>query len=103
MAPQAPSRGRLSSVASSGSSRTASPASKQRSPVRVASIDGCGDDVVLILGRCLGFASAHLAELVDALVLGTSDFGCASSSLAVGIPFPRLVSLVAAGNTGIFR
>ncbi len=27
---------------------------------------------------------AHLAELVDALVLGTSDFGCAGSSPAVG-------------------
>ena len=29
---------------------------------------------------------AHLAELVDALVLGTSDFGRGSSSLPVGIP-----------------
>ena len=28
---------------------------------------------------------AHLAELVDALVLGTSDFGRGSSSLPVGI------------------
>ena len=30
-------------------------------------------------------ALAHLAELVDALVLGTSDFGRGSSSLPVGI------------------
>ena len=53
--------------------------------------------------RAASFGLAGVAELVDALVLGTSDFGCASSSLAVGIPFPRLVLLVAAGNTGIFR
>lgn len=33
-------------------------------------------------------SKAHLAELVDALVLGTSDFGRGSSSLPVGIPKP---------------
>lgn len=50
---------------------------------------------VLILVRCLKLRSAHLAELVDALVLGTSGFGRGGSSPPVGIPFPNLVSLTA--------
>ena len=36
---------------------------------------------------------AHLAELVDALVLGTSDFGRGSSSLPVGIFYLNSTSL----------
>ena len=36
---------------------------------------------------------AHLAELVDALVLGTSDFGRGSSSLPVGIFLIKLYKL----------
>ena len=45
----------------------------------------------VILGRCLKLSPAHLAELVDALVLGTSGFGRGGSSPPVGIHFPNLV------------
>ena len=44
-----------------------------------------------ILDLCLELRSAHLAELVDALVLGTSGFGRGGSSPPVGIRFPNLV------------
>ena len=37
---------------------------------------------------------AHLAELVDALVLGTSDFGRGSSSLPVGIFYLSCTGLI---------
>ena len=45
-----------------------------------------------IVGRSLELSLAHLAELVDALVLGTSGFGRGGSSPPVGIPFPNLVA-----------
>ncbi len=48
-----------------------------------------------ILVLCLKLQPAHLAELVDALVLGTSGFGRGGSSPPVGIRFPNLVSLTA--------
>ena len=46
---------------------------------------------VPIVGRSLELGLAHLAELVDALVLGTSGFGRGGSSPPVGIPFPTVV------------
>ena len=40
----------------------------------------------------VGLGRAHLAELVDALVLGTSGFGRGGSSPPVGILFSSLVA-----------
>ncbi len=60
-----------------------------------------------ILDLYLELRSAHLAELVDALVLGTSGFGRGGSSPPVGIRFPNLVSrtavsqLLSADDTGL--
>ena len=52
-----------------------------------------------ILVACLELQPAHLAELVDALVLGTSGFGRGGSSPPVGIRFPNLVPLTAVSQS----
>ena len=96
-APQAESRGRLSSGASKGSSSTVRPRGRASSPPRVASMAeagrvqlhcACSARGVLCLNRgvlCLKLTPAHLAELVDALGLGSSGFGRGGSSPPVGM------------------
>ena len=124
--PQLESRGRLSSVANSGNSTRPRPRGRASSPAKVASMAAAGQGRtplwVLCCGcspagapcrstragallrvLCLNSVPAHLAELVDALGLGSSGFGRGGSSPPVGTTFEGSATPAGARRAAIGR